>query len=310
MRPRLLAIVGPTAVGKTRLGVEIAHRLGSEILSADSRQVYRGLDLGTGKDLEEYTAVDPPVTAHLLDIVDVETVYTLALFLEDARRVLAEVSRSPWSDRAPLVVVGGSGLYVEALLRDFDVPRVAPNPRLRAELEEEDLTELVRRLRGQAPVLAAQTDLTSARRVIRALEIHAAVGDLRPARRSRPVVDARVVGIACPRDRLRARIARRVHQRLEAGMVEEVRELLDRGVPRSRLDALGLEYREIAAYLEGEVAWPAMVERLITRIRQFAKRQMTWFRGMERRGLPVTWIEPGEVDEAFAVAAELMSRED
>lgn len=305
MTLRLLVIVGPTAVGKTRLGVDVAHRLGSEIVSVDSRQVYRGLDIGTGKDLEEYSRVDPPVPVHLLDLVEPDEVYSLALFLNDCRRLFEAKAAEPrfGSGAVPLVMVGGTGLYVEAVLRGFRVPEVPPDDRLRRELETQPHDLLVERLRGLAPHLAETTDLASTRRVIRGLEIALQVGDDPPRVAPMCPFESRVFGIRVDRELLRQRIADRVRARLELGMVEEVRGLLDRGVTPARLCELGLEYREITAHLVDGVPYEEMVDRLILRIRQFSKRQQTWFRGMERRGIPITWVASGDVEAILAAAS-------
>jgi tRNA dimethylallyltransferase len=298
MTVRLIAIVGPTAVGKTRLGVEVAHSLSSEILSADSRQVYRGLDLGTGKDLDEYAAVDPPVPHHLIDVADPEEVYTLFRYQQDCYRVLRELAtRARYGTGAvPLVMVGGSGLYVEAVIRDYRIADVPENAELRARLRRHPGSELVARLRREDPELARRTDLERRERVIRALEIAAAAQN-GPITRSEPLgfdLESRVYAIRIDRSELRRRIRDRLEARLAEGLVDEVRGLLAGGLSPGRLDRLGLEYREIGAYLAGRTSYRDMVDRLAIAIGRFAKRQETWFRGMERRGTRVIWIEPGD----------------
>jgi len=304
MSLHILTIIGPTACGKTRLGVEVAHRLGSEIVSADSRQVYRGLDIGTGKDLAEYAEVDPPVPYHLIDVVDPEQVYTLFRFQQDCYSVLRELaSHSPFADQlTPVIMVGGSGLYVEAVVRDYRLADVPNNADLRTRLDVRDLEHLVDELKQRWPDLAVETDVTSKRRVIRAFEI-AEFRERHPVPYGEPPgVPLRfsVFGIKIARHELRRRIGLRLRARLEEGMVEEVQGLLDRGLGPGRLEDLGLEYREVAAYLLGKKSREEMISDLESAIGRFAKRQQTWFRGMERRGVPIRWIGPEDVDFILA----------
>jgi len=308
MTIRLLVIAGPTAVGKTRLGVEVAHALGSEILSADSRQVYRGLDMGTGKDLEEYAAVDPPVPYHLIDIVEPREIYTLFRFQQDCYEVIRQLAEKSGygSGRVPLVMVGGSGLYVEAVVRDYRITDVPGDPELRQQLSQQSRDDLVERLRQTDPNLAARTDLSSRERVIRALEI-AEAGHRGPVKTSEPLgldLECRIYAVRIDRGILRRRIRTRIEDRLAGGMVDEVRDLLDRGLTHDRLKKLGLEYREVGAYLAGHKTRHQMVDDLATTIGRFAKRQETWFRGMERRGTPIEWIEPGDAERILKDVAE------
>jgi tRNA dimethylallyltransferase len=309
MKLHVVAIVGPTACGKTRLGVEVAHRLGSEIVSADSRQVYRGLDIGTGKDLGEYAEVHPPVPYHLIDVADPADVYTLFRFQQDCFRVLQEmVVRPPFSaGDVPVVMVGGSGLYVEAVVRQYRLADVPNNPELRYRLRSRSREDLVADLQRRSPELARETDLKSLRRVIRALEI-AEYGEQKVLRYSESAgISLRfsVFGIEISRDELRRRIGSRLRVRLAEGLIEEVRNLLEGGLSPNRLDELGLEYREVAAYLTGKKSREEMASDLEIAIGQFAKRQQTWFRGMERRGTPICWIGPGDVETVLAtVGAE------
>jgi tRNA dimethylallyltransferase len=295
---KVLAIVGPTACGKTALAVELAHRLGSEIISADSRQVYRGLDIGTGKDLDEYRRVDPPMAVHLIDVVDVDQVYTLAHFVDDFHRILDQlVEREPFSSGVPVVLCGGTGLYVEAALRAFDVPRVPPDPALRAELEPLPLAELIARLEQLAPELAPSIDTSTKRRVIRGIERAVAPPAVaaKPRRKLEPVVFV----LDPPTAVVDQRIAARLRARVEQGLIEEVAGLLERGVPLERLQTLGLEYRELGEALAGRRSVEEALERLEVQIRRFAKRQRTWFRGMPRRGIPTITITSADADQVW-----------
>ena len=308
MTVRLLVVVGPTAVGKTRLAVEVAHALGSEVLSADSRQVYRGLDLGTGKDLEEYSAVDPPVPYHLIDIVDPDEIYTLFRFQQDCCRVIRRLAEDEKvrSGAVPLIMAGGSGLYVEAIVRDYRIADVPEDSELRRQVRRLSREDLVTRLLHTNPELAARTDSSNRERVIRALEI-AAAASRGPVPTSEPLrldLESRVYAIRIDREILRRRIRSRLESRMADGMVDEVRGLLDAGLTHHRLERLGLEYREVGAYLAGRKNRFQLVDDLATAIGRFAKRQETWFRGMEKRGTPITWIEPGDAGRILADVRE------
>jgi len=308
MTVRLLVVGGPTAVGKTRLAVEIAHSLGSEILSADSRQVYRGLDLGTGKDLDEYSAVDPPVPYHLIDIADPDEIYTLFRFQQDCYRVIRRLAEDERvrSGAVPLIMAGGSGLYVEAIVKDYRITDVPEDPELRRELRLVPLEDLLDRLLHSDPQLAARTDTANRERVIRALEI-AAAASRGPVPTSEPLgldLESRVYAIRVDRGILRRRIRSRLESRMADGMVDEVRGLLAAGLTHHRLERLGLEYREIGAYLAGRKNRFQLIDDLAVAICRFAKRQETWFRGMEKRGTPITWIEPGDAERILVDARE------
>jgi tRNA dimethylallyltransferase len=307
MTLRLMVIVGPTATGKTRLAVEVAHRVGSEIVSVDSRQVYVGLDIGTGKDLEEYSRVDPPVPYHMIDVCDPRQVFTLFDFQQECYRLLRKKASEDrfGSGEVPLLMAGGSGLYVEAVLKGYRIADVPENPELRHRLMKHPHAELVERLLETSPDLHRETDLTSTKRVVRALEIaeHARSSALRSSTPLDFDFDAEVFGVQIDRGELRRRIAVRVDHRLDHGMVEEVRSLLAGEVSHERLQMLGLEYRVVGDYLRGELTYEEMRETLNTRIGQFAKRQMTYFRGMERRGTPIRWVSP---DESSAVLGSVV----
>ena len=240
----LTAIVGPTASGKTRLAVEVAHALKSEIGSVDSRQVYRGLDIGSGKDLDEYGRTTPPVTVHLVDIADPETVYSVFQYQRDCYRLLAAAAaRAPYREGTPLVMAGGTGLYLEAVLKGYRIPDVRENTLLRRLLMGLDIGELVSRLESENPKLAKETDLGNKKRVVRALEV-ASCERQAPVRYSEPstvVIKAAVFGISCERRVQNKRIDDRLDERLALGLVDEVRRLLDSGLPAGRLRQLGLE---------------------------------------------------------------------
>lgn len=294
---RLIAVAGPTAAGKTRLAVDVAHELGSQVVSVDSRQVYRGLDLGSGKDLDEYRRTTPPVPVHLVDVADPGDVYSVFHYQRDCYRLFAAaVERSPFREGTPLVMAGGTGLYLEAVLKGYRIPDVPEDAHLRGELMTKEREELVERLRRQDPALASKTDLSNKKRVVRSLEI-AAKARLGPIRYSDPSplkMRASVFVVDIDRQELNRRIDERLDERLACGLVEEVRGLLDGGLPPGRMMQLGLEYREITAYLTGGKGYGRMKADLKQGIHLFAKRQQTWFRGLERRGVPFTWIAPGD----------------
>ena len=285
---RLITIIGPTATGKTSVAVRLASLLGrAPILSADSRQVYRGMDLGTGKDLSEYEVGGQKIAHYLIDIAEPGERYNLARYLADARAVL---SRLP--ERPTPILCGGTGLYVEALKKGYTLAAEPEDPALRVRLESlspEELQKEWYRLKDPAgPDLA---DPRNPRRLIRAIERRLAAG-------ASPVVYPPHPGpIFCldmPRDERRRRISERLRTRLDEGMVEEVRRLLARLGDPSPLLAYGLEYRYVTEYLLGRSDYEDMVKKLETAIRQFSKRQMTWIRGMERRGLAVTYVPPAD----------------
>jgi len=302
----LLVITGPTASGKTARAVDCARALGGEIISADSRQLYRGMDLGTGKDLDEYGTVP----YHLIDIRPAGCAdYTLYDYLADASAAIDAVNAR---GRLP-ILCGGTGMYVEAVLNDLRLPRVPRNDGLRRSLEGLPLDELTRILAGMKR-LHNTTDTDTPTRAIRAIEIatyYAEHPDEAELTRPHPRSGAVVVGIDIPRDVRRARITERLHRRLEAGMVAEVEGLLASGVPAENLLRYGLEYKYLTEYVLGLTGYDEMVSKLETAIHQFAKRQMTWFRGMARRGHPVTWLPYDMEPERFvaAVAAMLPSRQ-
>ncbi|MDE6289118.1 MAG: tRNA (adenosine(37)-N6)-dimethylallyltransferase MiaA [Muribaculaceae bacterium] len=280
----MLVITGPTASGKTALAVAAARRLGGEIVSADSRQVYTGMDIGTGKDREEYGEV--PV--HMLDVVPAGYKYNLYEYLRDANECIDNIR-----SRGTLpVICGGTGLYVEALLNGLRLPEVPVNHELRASLEGKNLDELAEILAGMKS-LHNRTDIDTVKRAVRAIEIadyYNEHPDEAVNVTPHPVKDAVIVCVDIPRDERRQRITRRLHARLEQGMIDEVRKLLENGLSPEDLIYYGLEYKFITEYLTGVRDYDSLVKDLETAIHQFAKRQMTWFRGMERRGFTLNYI--------------------
>lgn len=280
----MLVIVGPTATGKTARGVACAKAFDGEIVSADSRQVYRGMDLGTGKDIEEYDGTP----YHLIDIAPAGYKYNLYQFLRDANEAISSIK-----DRGRLpVVVGGTGMYAEALVNGLRLPEVPENKELRRNLENKSLKELTAMLETMK-VLHNKTDVDTAKRAIRAIEIeqyYLAHPEKASLAEPHPVEDAVIVGIEIPREERRSRITRRLYKRLEEGMVDEVRGLLDSGIEAENLIYYGLEYKHLTEYVLGLKNYKEMVEGLEIAIHQFAKRQMTWFRGMERRGHKIHWL--------------------
>ena len=262
---------------------------GAEIISADSRQVYRGMDIGTGKDIAEYTRDGVTVPTHLIDIVDAGEKYNLFEFQHDFLTSYEDIR----SRGAFPVMCGGSGLYVESVLRGYRLLPVPENPELRARLEEKSLEELTAILAGYKS-LHNNTDTDSKKRAIRAIEIEEYYLTCPVEERSFPQVNALVVGVSVDREVRRERISRRLRERLKEGMVDEVRSLLDSGITPDQLIYYGLEYKYITLYLTGAMNYDEMVHGLEIAIHQFAKRQMTWFRGMEKRGVDIKWIDASQ----------------
>jgi tRNA dimethylallyltransferase len=282
----LLTIIGPTASGKTQLAVQAALALDGEVISADSRQVYRGMDLGTGKDLADYTVGTRSVPYHLIDIREPGYKYSIYEYQADCHRALADIearSKTP-------ILCGGSGLYVESVLKGYEMHEVPENPELRARLSDKSLSELTDIL-ATYKTLHNNTDTDTCKRAIREIEIREYYRSHAEQLTALPPVPALVVGVNIDRDVRRQRIATRLRQRLDEGMVDEVRALLARGIAPEALIYYGLEYKYLTLYATGKMGYDEMVETLQIAIFQFAKRQMTWFRGMERRGITIRWVD-------------------
>lgn len=286
MNEDMITILGPTASGKTALAAALAHRLGAEIISADSRQVYRRMDLGTGKDLEDYVVDGETVPYHLIDICEPGTQYNVYSYQQDFMKVYRSLK-----ERGVLpVLCGGTGLYLESVLRCYRMDTVPENPGLRRSLEGRSLEELTELL-ATYKTLHNKTDVDSVKRAVRAIEIAEYYREHPVVRSEMPQVSSLVVGIDVPRDLRRRRITERLHQRLEQGMVDEIRRLLAEGIAPESLIYYGLEYKYLTLYATGALTYGEMCSQLETAIHQFAKRQMTWFRGMERRGITIHWID-------------------
>ena len=284
---KLITILGPTASGKTQLAATLARRIGGEIISADSRQVYRRMDIGTGKDLADYGGVP----YHLIDICEPGTKYNLFQYEQDFHRAYQDICRR---GRRP-VLCGGTGLYIEAVLKGYGLSPVPQNPQLRQELEGkslEELTAILRELKARnGSVMHNTTDVDTARRAIRAIEIEtAALAETAEKPRQEPL-DAVIIGVNLDRELRRERISQRLRDRLEGGMADEVRALLAEGIAAEDLIYYGLEYKYVTEYVTGRLNYDEMFRQLEIAIHQFAKRQMTWFRGMERRGFTIHWID-------------------
>lgn len=285
MTCNLLVILGPTASGKTRLGVAAARALGGEIVSADSRQVFRGMDIGTGKDLSDYG----DIPFHLIDICEAGVEFSVFDFQERFRAAYADIRAR---GKLP-VLVGGTGLYIDCVLRNYRLVRVPENPELRAALAHLSVEQLAERLKALKPEQHNTTDLNHRERLLRAIEI--AEGELACGETGPVVPDLQplVFGLRWERTLLRRRITERLRQRLDEGLIDEVRGLLDRGVPHRMLEHYGLEYRFVARHIRGELNRNDMFQKLNSAIHQFAKRQDTWFRRMERQGVDIHWLDAG-----------------
>ena len=286
MKYDLITILGPTASGKTPLAAALADRMGTEIISGDSRQVYRRMDLGTGKDLVDYTVDGRQVPYHLIDIVEPGYKYNVFEYQRDFLKAYEEISAK---GKTP-ILCGGTGMYIESVLKGYRLLPVPENPELRASLEGKSLEELTHILEGYKK-LHNSTDVDTCKRAIRAIEIEEYYKQQPPEYREFPSLKSLIVGVDIDRELRREKITRRLKQRLEEGMVDEVRGLLAEGIPAENLIYYGLEYKFLTQYAIGEISYDEMFLQLETAIHQFAKRQMTWFRGMERRGFTIHWLD-------------------
>ena len=297
----LVTVIGHTAGGKTRFAAALAASLGAEVISADSRQVYRRMNLGTGKDYSDYMVEGRLIPCHLIDILEPGYEYNVFEYQRDFLKAFRDVR----GRGKQAILCGGSGLYIEAVLKGYRLVRVPVNKSLREDLQGERMEDLAARL-ASFRTLHNTTDTQNRKRLVRAIEIETWYRD-HPARNGDyPALNPLILGISFDRDTRRRRISERLNVRLREGMIEEVEALLKEGVPASKLSYYGLEYRYITEYLGGKISYGEMASRLETAIHRFAKRQMTWFRGMERRGLKIHWLDGGmPMEEKIARAREL-----
>lgn len=290
----MITILGPTASGKTDIAAHLAAELSAEIISADSRQVYRRMDIGTGKDLADYVVDGKPVPYHLIDIVEPGTKYNLFEYQRDFLEAYNDIR----SRGKNVILCGGTGLYIESVLKGYRLIPVPENKELRHELEGKsllELTSILERLKAENNSnMHNSTDVDTPKRAIRAIEIEMAYKEAPVEERTFPKIDNVIIGVGIDRDLRRRKITRRLDQRLKDGMVDEVKSLLDSGIPADDLIYYGLEYKFVTEYILGKTTFEEMHRSLEIAIHQFAKRQMTWFRGMERRGFTIHWIDAAD----------------
>lgn len=284
----MIGIVGPTATGKTELATRLAHHINGEIISADSRQLYRGMDIGTGKDLKDYTIDGEKIPYHLIDICDAGYQYNLYEYQRDFLKAFDLVQSH---NRLP-ILCGGTGLYVESVLKGYKLIEVPTNEALRSQLENKSLEELTEILKTYPNhKLHNKTDVDTIKRAIRSIEITDYYSKHDVENTPYPTINPIIFGVQIDRELRRQKITRRLKARLEEGMIDEVQGLLDSGIPAENLIYYGLEYKFVTNYILGNISYEELFTRLEIAIHQFAKRQMTWYRGMERRGTPIHWIE-------------------
>lgn len=290
MKYKMITILGPTASGKTSLVAALAYHLDAEIISADSRQVYQGMDIGTGKDLADYTVAGKHIPYHLIDICKAGSKYNVYQYQQDFLEVYNKIKET---NKLP-ILCGGSGLYLEAILKGYHLSTVPPNEELRKQLNDishESLIQMLVEIQEQLNTkMHNSTDLDSKQRTIRAIEIGKYMLTEADPKTNFPEIPSLIIGVDIDREERRRKITTRLHQRLEEGMIEEVKQLLKQGIAPEDLIYYGLEYKFVTEHIIGKLSYDEMVQQLEIAIHQFAKRQMTWFRGMERRGIKINWI--------------------
>lgn len=302
----LITVLGPTASGKTTFAAALAERLDSEIISADSRQIYRSMDIGTGKDLADYTVNGKQIPYHLIDICEPGYKYNVFEYQHDFFRAYQSIREK---EKLP-ILCGGTGMYIEAVLKGYKLLDVPQNPVLRESLKEKSLAELEQILAGYK-ALHNKTDVDSAQRAIRAIEIEEFYKHQAPGINGYEPLNSLIIGIDIDRELRREKISRRLRTRLDEGMVDEVRNIMATGVKPEDLIYYGLEYKFLTLYIIGELSYEEMISQLEIAIHQFAKRQMTWFRGMERRGCTIHWIDATlPTEEKIEITQNLLKKYD
>lgn len=301
---KMITILGPTASGKTSLAAALAARIDAEIISADSRQVYRGMTIGTGKDLDDYRQGDRLIPYHLIDICEPGTKYNLFQYQQDFHLIYNNIV----ARGVRPILCGGTGLYIESVLKGYALSPVPQNQAFRDKLADKSLAELTEMLEDlkhrNHSVMHNRTDVDTAQRAIRAIEIEIYNLEHPTDNRTLPPIDSVIIGVDINREERRRKITQRLKQRLEEGMVDEIRQLLDRGIAPENLIYYGLEYKFVTEYVIGKTSYEEMFRQLEIAIHQFAKRQMTWFRGMERRGFTIHWIDA--LDPMDSKVAQIM----
>lgn len=301
---KMITILGPTASGKTSLAAALAARIDAEIISADSRQVYRGMTIGTGKDLDDYRQGDRLIPYHLIDICEPGTKYNLFQYQQDFHLIYNNIV----ARGVRPILCGGTGLYIESVLKGYALSPVPQNQALRDKLADKSLAELTEMLEDlkhrNHSVMHNRTDVDTAQRAIRAIEIETYNLEHPTDNRTLPPIDSVIIGVDINREERRRKITQRLKQRLEEGMVDEIRQLLNRGISPENLIYYGLEYKFVTEYVIGKTSYEEMFRQLEIAIHQFAKRQMTWFRGMERRGFTIHWIDA--LDPMDSKVAQIM----
>ena len=303
-RYNIVTIVGPTASGKTSFACKLASVLGGEIISGDSRQVYRKMDIGTGKDLSDYNVEGKEIPYHLIDIHEAGYKYNIYEFQHDFHEAYTQITER---NNLP-ILCGGSGLYIESVIRGYNLIDVPENKVLREKFKTHTLEELTGVLSSYKS-LHNKTDVDTAQRAIRAIEIEEYKKNHHAAQNEYPPLNSLTIGVDIDRELRRSKISKRLRDRLDEGMIDEVKQLLDQGLSPQDLIYYGLEYKYVTHYLTGELTYDEMVNQLEIAIHQFAKRQMTWFRGMEKRGTPILWIDSSlPFDEKLQIVKDLLSK--